>query len=417
MGDVGIRAKVAWVAAIATVCILSLVGTLGFRALVETTRNSQIELVNQRLDELELQLEAIDAPVLGSAQVGTSLRVVKEGSPLPPPIGQTLRVIRPHPDPEIGALVGIVDTARMDATLATIRTALWLSVATLGLLVGATAWFVVDRALAPVRQLTRQAVANIESETLESVQVSAARDDISDLADTFNTMLHKLRGADMQRRRFVSDASHELRTPLMVLGAEAEYALDHPPVTQAGTVPLATSVLAQTERLTGLVDDLLSLATLDEAQTSVLEPASVSDLLAASGAEQFAEPLIAELGGTLVADVSRALGNVVSNASRHCRDRVDVQVERVGNTVEFTVDDDGPGIPQAEREHIFERFYRPDEDRGREGGGAGLGLAIAKAEALQAGGSIKANNNPNGGARIVLQVPVIQTAIDRCRAG
>jgi len=382
-------------------CLLSLVGALGYRAMVNATRQSQVDLLNERIDEVEKQLET-DGGLTSRTRIDSSIRIVRRGADLPPAIANTLQVVRVHEGEDVRVIVGLVDTKRIDDTFATIRTALWISVLVIGLLVGLTAWLVVGRALSPVRRLTKQAEANMMSLSMEPVEVHGGQGEISQLAATFNAMLSRLRNADDERRQFVSDASHELRTPLMVLGADAEYALEH----EADAQELASTVLAQTHRLSSLVDDLLLLASLDETEEVPIETVMVASMVASADATSLVSAPLGAVGGVEGADVSRALSNVVANARRHANDQVTVAVELHADFVRFVVDDDGPGIPPAERHHVFKRFYRPDDDRNRDGGGAGLGLAIAQTEVGQAGGSIRVDGSPLGGARFVLDVPI-----------
>ncbi len=400
----GIRFRVAVTAAIATVCLLSLVGALGYRALVDATRQSQIQLLNERLDEFEQLLTGNDGQLVGRRQVDSSLRVIRAGSELPPQQPETLQVIRTSDDPQIRAIVGVVDTKRIDETLETIRWALWTSVLVIGLIVGVVAWVVVDRSLSPVRRLTRQAEENMASGALAPLEVEDSDDEISALATTFNTMLSRLRNADDDRRRFVSDASHELRTPLMVLQADAEFANQQ--ASDPGSIELASSVLDQTSRLASLVDDLLMLASLDEADVSPDEVVTIQQVLENASAIDFVADLPEHVAAMAVANISSSISNIVSNARRYRRERVQVSVDANDDAVCFTIDDDGPGVPPPERELVFRRFYRPDHDRNRDGGGAGLGLAIARAQILHAGGSVHIEDSPLGGARFVVIVPV-----------
>lgn len=401
LSDVSIRTKIALAAALATVCLLSLVGALGFRQMVDATRQAQIDLLNEQLDAVERQLETDDRTVARST-INSSIRIVRAGGDLPPPVPGTLQVTRSHDSEDIHSIVGLADTTRIDATLSTIRVTLWISVAIIGLLVGLAAWLVVGRALAPVRTLTAQAEENMASRSMEPVSIEDGHGEIAQLATTFNTMLGRLRSADEDRRRFVSDASHELRTPLMVLGADAEYAIKH----GGSDGELAPSVLAQSKRLTSLVDDLLLLASLDETERTPLGIATVHEVVRSADVASLWTELDRSVGGLEVPDVSRSLSNIVANARRHAEDQVDVRVERQHQMVRFVVDDDGSGVPPDERDNIFRRFYRPDHDRNREGGGAGLGLAIARTEALRADGFVWVEDSPLGGARFVLAVPV-----------
>lgn len=411
----GIRTRIATMAAISTVALLSVVGTIGYLSLVEFTRRSQIDLLDNRLDEVEAQIEAGDAPrPSASFSLDTSVRLIEAGRSAPQPGPETLQVVRPSDQPDIEALVGTVSTRQIDATLATIRNGLWVSVLVTGLVVGLITWAVVDRSLAPVRRLTRQAEAIEADPSAALLPVAPADDELGELATTFNRMLSKLRTADDERRRFVSDASHELRTPLMVLAADAEYALARP-----GSPPpaeleeLALSVQGQTDRLTTLVEDLLTLAAMDEGQDEGSDHRPLGELMKAASMAGVSMagvsmPALAEAEKrVLVPDVSRALTNLLGNALRHRRSLVEVAVEAAIDEVTVVVDDDGPGVPEEEREHVFKRFYRADAGRARRDGGAGLGLAIARADVDRAGGRLDVVASPLGGARFRLSVPIV----------
>ena len=415
-----LRIKVALVAAFATVVLLSLVSALGYVAMVDAARQSQLDLLDDRLAELERRLAQGDE-LSRSLQLDLSLQVIRVGQPVPESRAGVLQVVRQSDDPDVEALVGRVSTREIDQTLATVRTALWISVLVVGLLVGAAAWFVVDRALAPVRRLTARARAIEANQSLDLLPVTDSGDEIAELAATFNTMLAKLRTADFERRRFVSDASHELRTPLMVLTADAEYTLSQLDAgnnhggNNFGGSELARSVLTQSERLTGLVDDLLTLASIDEGRYTQPAVSTVAALVERVGADGVVEitiqPQVAEC---LIPDIYRALANIAANAHRHASTRVAVTAEtgdpshddesQTGAII-IVVDDDGPGVPADLREFVFERFARVQDARTRDDGGAGLGLAITRDIVERHGGTIVYDIDHLDGARFVIDIP------------
>ncbi len=348
-----LRMRVALPAALATVVLLSVVSALGYVATVNASRRSQINLLNERLDQVEQRLiDGEDSELLRRSQLELSVQVTRSNDPVPEPRPGVLQVVRPTDHPQVSALVGRVSTREIDQTLATVRTALFISVFVVGLLVGAGAWVVVDRALAPVRRLTARARAAEENRSLELLPVTTRGDEIAELATTFNSMITKLRTADSERRRFVSDASHELRTPLMVLTADAEYALDHHPE----STELAASVLQQSRQLTALVDDLLTLASIDEGRPADDGAIPVCELLERTGVEEVdrAEPKL-HLSTILVPDVSRAVANVVANARRYATSNVEVTFECADESVAVIVDDDGPCVPIDQRTDVFRR--------------------------------------------------------------
>jgi signal transduction histidine kinase len=204
-------------------------------------------------------------------------------------------------------------------------------------------------------------------------------------------MLDRLSHAAERQRRFVADAAHELRTPLARIRTQLEVDRAHP-----GTAdPAATSasVLAETERLQRLVDDLLLLARSD-AGAPDLRDAGPVDLDEVVLDQARGRPLVDGTGVVPVqvagerVQLGRAVANLLDNAVRHARTRVTVTLTEEDGAAVLTVADDGPGIPAAARETIFERFTRLDEARAVDAGGAGLGLAIAREIAERHGGRL-----------------------------
>jgi signal transduction histidine kinase len=248
-------------------------------------------------------------------------------------------------------------------------------------------WWVTGRALQPVESLRRGAAGLTGSGRLP---VPAAQDEIRRLAETLNDMLGRLDAAGARQRAFVSDAAHELRSPL----ASARTQLEVAAVVDAGTPAgaLAADVLLDVERLGRLVDDLLLLARLDEAPRRPREPLDLHALaLEVVGRYSTARvPVVLEPCETScvvsaeAGAVRRVLVNLVDNAVRHARSSVRVSV----GPGWLAVTDDGPGIPAADRDRVFDRFTRLDSGRGRDSGGAGLGLAIVRELVAAHGGTV-----------------------------
>ena len=271
---------------------------------------------------------------------------------------------------------------------------------------------VIGRALAPVDAIRSEVDGISTAELHRRVPVPAAGDEISRLAATMNRMLERLQRGRDRERRFVSDAAHELRSPLATIRQNSEVALAHP-----GAVPteeLARTVLDEGLRLQQLVEDLLLLARLDE-RTDEVRPQHVDldDILLgeierirrADGTRIDARRLS---GGRVWGDprrLSRLVGNLLENASRHARSSVAVALYEEGGEVVLEVDDDGPGIPPEDRSRVFERFVRLDAARDRDTGGAGLGLAIVAEVAGLHGGTSRALDSPLGGARLEVRLP------------
>ena len=295
-------------------------------------------------------------------------------------------------------------------TLSTVATLLVIAVPALLLLVAVTTWLVTGRALRPVTRI-RQEVEGITAERLDHrVPVPDTADEIHSLAVTMNGMLDRLDAAATAQRRFVSDASHELRSPLATIRQHAELAQAHPEGTSIDQLPAVVS--QEGLRLQGIVESLLLLARLDEGVTGHTEAVDLDDLGLSEARRLRAAGLDVDgsgIGAARVRGDARLLAqlvrNLADNAARHSRGRVALGVAETRGRVVLTVEDDGTGVPAAERERIFERFVRLDEARSRDAGGSGLGLAIARSIAAAAHGSVTVDESRWGGARFVVTLP------------
>ncbi|MFD7837067.1 sensor histidine kinase [Streptomyces sp. NPDC059761] len=295
----------------------------------------------------------------------------------------------------------------------------------LGLLAGAPpligfaaalAWWVTGHALRPVTAIRTELAAVTASELDRRVPDPGGADEIAQLARTVNDTLDRLERSDARQRQFTADASHELRNPLAAVRSRLEVAL-------AQGRPDRESVaaaLADTERLQRIAADLLLLARLDGGPVPRTEPVDLALLAAEDLARRPAPRVPLRLDAQAPvpaagdpARLERALANLVDNALRHARTGVVVRAatesaEPGGSGwAVLEVEDDGPGIPAADRDRVFERFVRLDPDRGRAGGGTGLGLAIVREIARAHGGEARAlPSRAGGGIRLVLRVPV-----------
>jgi signal transduction histidine kinase len=252
------------------------------------------------------------------------------------------------------------------------------------LLVALVTWWVAGRALSPVEAMRRQ-VAGIDAVSLGSrVPLPAARDEVWLLGGTLNRMLDRLQSAARAQRQFVSDASHELRSPLAVLRTNVEVALAHPARTD--WVGTGQVLLQETARVERLVSDLLLLAQADERGLQLRKTdVDLDDLLAAeAGRLRSTTTLDVALRVQAVRvrgdrdQLARVLRNLVDNAARYASTRVEMSLSAGPDGAVVEVCDDGPGIPEQDRERVFERFVRLDDSRSRHQGGSGLGLAIVR---------------------------------------
>ena len=280
----------------------------------------------------------------------------------------------------------------------------------LALICGAV-WVLVGYALHTVDRMRGQ-VAELSVTGLDRrVDVPVARDEVRQLAVTMNGLLDRLQRSAQAQRRFVADAAHELRSPLAALRARLEVngRADDPQRWQlAGAV-----MLEDVQRLSGLVDDLLALARLDESpRLSSPVPVDLDEIVFAEvdrlrGTTTVTLDVRAVSAGLVHGNpelLTRVVRNLLGNAVRHAAGVVHVAVTTADGRVELRVADDGPGIPAAEWERVFERFHRLDEARARDGGGSGLGLAIVRDAVRAHGGTVRVEN-AGPGALLTVWLP------------
>jgi signal transduction histidine kinase len=334
---------------------------------------------------------------------------------LPPDNGEYRLLSRRHSGPRGTTIIhvaGTLDDVR--DSLRVLATSLTIAIPIVATLLAALIWWLVGRTLRPVEAI-RAEVAHIRGADLHRRVPQPARDDeIGRLAGTMNDMLDRLERATNAQQRFVADASHELRSLLTRLRSELEVDAAHPEV--ADLAATHRSVLDETLALQRLVDDLLMLARGDAgAVTGRRDPVDLDDIML-----RYADRLRAE--GTLDVDVSgvsaaqvigdgdrlgRAMRNLVDNAARHARSSVAFTVAENHRLATLTITDDGPGIPAALHEHVFERFVRLDEARRAGDGNTGLGLAITRDIVEQHGGRITIDAEYVSGTRFVIVLPTM----------
>jgi signal transduction histidine kinase len=307
-----------------------------------------------------------------------------------------------------GARVTVVATmplAEVRGLLGALSVSLVVVVPLLAALLAWAIWMVLGRALQPVEQMRRAAAQVARSGGPGSLPVRDADDELGALARTLNEMLDRLEGAAARQRTFAADAAHELRSPLAAVRASIDVARVHPDA--YSSAELAADLEGEVLRMQVLVDDLLLLARVGS--TPVMHAEIDLRRLAhdAVGAARPAGRVDVEIVGAGsglgdVAAVGRVVRNLVDNALRHASSRVLVTVADGSVTVE----DDGGGVSEADRERVFERFVRLDEARERDAGGSGLGLAIAREIAREQGGEVALADSALGGLRAVLHLPV-----------
>jgi signal transduction histidine kinase len=340
-------------------------------------------------------------------------------SPLRPAAGKRLRDQRrlpgDHDEPFQIVALGVSTTSgtqtilvaesldAVDDGTGAIIVALLLGLPLLAIMVGWATFLFVGRTLRPVEAMRRQA-AVITSRNLDArLPVPAADDEIAALASTMNTMLDRIESASAAQRRFVGDASHELRSPLATVQANAD-------LLEGGELPepAARSVARirrETARMARLVEDLLLLARVDDNGLRQRRQDVDLDDIVYTERERLGlehprltvrvsfEP--ARVRGDADA-LLRAVRNLIDNSARHAAGNVTISVGTHDGAAEIVVGNDGPPIPAADRERVFDRFVRLDDSRSRSDGGSGLGLPIARDIVIAHGGTLTVDDLERG---------------------
>lgn len=295
------------------------------------------------------------------------------------------------------------------------------------------------RGLRPLREMEDTAAAIADGDLARRVPEYPAHDELASLARSLNAMLTHIessfavREASEERmRRFVTDASHELRTPLATIRGYAELYRQGAAATPEATAGAMRRIEDEATRMSGLVEDLLTLARLDnrrplsvgEVDLTVLAADAVQD----ARVRDAGRPVrLVGLGGNHLGpalvhgDESRlrqVVTNLVANALQHTPAGTPVEVAvgavpdpaAVGHGVRLEVRDRGPGIPEADIDKVFQRFHRGDPARGRSSGGSGLGLAIVMAIVAAHAGRVGVRQTRGGGATFVVELPGVARA-------
>jgi two-component system OmpR family sensor kinase len=307
------------------------------------------------------------------------------------------------------------------------RLVLGISVPLGVLLAGLAGWFLSRKSLAPVLAMADQA-RRISAENLpQRLTVENPRDELGQLAATFNDLLSRLNSTFAQQRQFMADASHELRTPISVLRTAGSVILEKPRRTEEEYRSALTIVDEQSKRLSRIVDDMFRLARADAGRLAfqqvpfyldelLVETARAASVLATSKNIEVHLPQLPE--SLCYGDedlLRRMILNLVENAIKYTPEggRVRVDLEKTDGCYHILISDNGIGIPEDARSHIFERFFRVDKGRSRKdafldgtGAGAGLGLAIARSIMEAHGGSLALLHSDQNGSTFEAILPV-----------
>jgi signal transduction histidine kinase len=309
----------------------------------------------------------------------------------------------------------VYSLADLDETLSLLRKIFVGVVAGALLLAAAVGLRLADRTIRPLRAAS-DAAGLVARGQLDTRLEESSEDELGRLARSFNQMAVALSERIARERQFVSDASHELRTPLTALKTSVDYVADRAadlPPRLASAIGLAAGEVRALQRL---VDDLLELTRAEAGGASVMNEDLDLVAFAHEVARRRAPQAQVDIIGperlvvqTDKARLERVVGNLVENAVVHGEGRgVSIELERNDGAAVIHVADRGPGIPEAQLQRIFERFWRGDASRHRhERVGAGLGLAIARENAGLIGAELTVASRPNEGTTFAVRVPAV----------
>jgi two-component system OmpR family sensor kinase len=328
-----------------------------------------------------------------------------------------------------GTLVVAVPMREVDQTLDSLVKVEAVVVAAVLLALAGLAWWLVRVGLRPLDRMGATADAIAAGDLSRRVSPATERTEVGRLGIALNAMLGQIERAFAQRqasedrlRRFLADASHELRTPLSSIRGYAELFRMGAVSGEADSDKAINRIEEEAARMGVLVEDLLTLARLDEVREPTREPVDLAgvarDTVDDARAAAPGRPI--ELHGsdalTVLGDahqLHQVLGNLVRNALTHtpAGTPIELNVSAAGRYATVEVRDHGPGLPTDDGDALFERFWRADPGRHRGRAGAGLGLAIVAAIVGAHGGRVEAANAPDGGASFRVHLPLVEQPV------
>jgi two-component system OmpR family sensor kinase len=286
------------------------------------------------------------------------------------------------------------------------------------------AWWLIGLGLRPLRRMGEVAGQIAAGDLSRRVAPDDGRTEVGRLGRSLNAMLAQIEAAFAERaagerrlRRFLADASHELRTPLASIRGYSELYRMGAAREPAEVERAMSRIESESARMGGLVDDLLTLARVDEVREPAREPLDLRELLedarddgrAAAPERRISltptGPVAIEADGDAL---RRIFANLLRNAIVHTPEGTPIELAlEAGETwATIKVRDHGPGLPPGDPNAVFERFWRDSAARGRDDGGAGLGLAIVAALVNAHGGTVDASNPSGGGALFTVRLPL-----------
>jgi signal transduction histidine kinase len=271
----------------------------------------------------------------------------------------------------------------------------------------------------PINELKSVALSISKGNLRQRIKVSG-KNEMSELAGTFNTMSEKLENMDRHRSEFVSNASHELKTPLSSMKILTESLLYQDGIDEKIYKEFLSDINKEIDRMNETITGLLTLAKTDsEADALTLNKILLSELVhkSVTALKPIAKERGIALTYTVINDIElqcdalkvmQAVMNLIDNALKYTDKggRVWVYLQKSGSNATIIVKDNGCGIPESETPYIFDRFYRVDKARSRDTGGSGLGLHISQKIALLHGGRIDVESEEGKGSVFTLYLPI-----------
>jgi two-component system OmpR family sensor kinase len=371
---------------------------------------------------------------------GTTVLTYGQSTPSPPkwpaspPLGQHVTVgstggsglryrVLAVPAFDGGTTIVAIPLREVDQTLHRLLRVEALVIAGVLAVLAALAWWLVRLGLRPLERMGRTADAIAAGDLSRRVSPADGKTEVGRLGLALNGMLAQIERAFAERsasesrlRRFLADASHELRTPLASIRGYAELFRIGAAREPAEAEKAMSRIEDESARMGVLVEDMLTLARLDQLPEAARAPVDLSALARDAGDDaRAAAPdrdvtVEANADLTVLGDESQlrqVLGNLTRNALVHtpAGTPVEIGLTRDGSDAVLEVRDHGPGLPTDDADALFERFWRSDPGRGRGPAGAGLGLSIAAAIVHAHGGRVSAANAPGGGALFTVRLP------------
>lgn len=315
--------------------------------------------------------------------------------------------------------------AAENGTLQNVRLTLILGALSVLLIAALVGFPIINRALRPLHRVTAAAEAIAAGDLEQRAKLAPSADEVGRLGKAFDTMVDRLQAAlaastdsEERMRRFLADASHELRTPLTVLRGTSQLLQRHNQLEPEETAAALRAIQDEAERMSRLVDDLLTLSKVDAGVPLDPHPVTIRQFL-----EEFVERYASAwpartfqmqtdtLNGTQASidpdALRRVLTNLVENAARYSSvgQPITLEGEADADTVCIRVKDAGPGFVEENVKHVFERFYRGNKSRARANGGSGLGLSIVHALGQQSQGEIQIDSGPDRGTAVAITLP------------